>query len=173
MQLVEAQSLPDISYKDYGYNKPIKQVEQIYYSFEADSIEKVKKTIRRFNADGNMGSFENQSFLDDSWTKSKTVYKNGQILREVWECSNPYLNRTSTFQYDTKGRMITENIKFQDGALSSIKYAYKNDRLHQIRSIIDGVRSITERYYSKNGALYKEIHRQQVPNYSDNVTNYY
>lgn len=173
IQLAEAQSLPDISYKDHGYNKPVKQVEQVYYSFESDSIEKVEKTIRKFNADGNMGSFENQSFLDDSWTKSKTTYIKGQILKEVWEHSNPYLNRTSTFEYDVKGRMIKENIKFQDGALSFIKYAYKDDRLYQIASTIDGVRSVTERYYSKKGVLYKEIHRQKVPNDSDIITNYY
>ena len=80
----KGQSLPNITYQDYGFKKQVSQVEQVFYSFEGDSIEKVEKVIRTFNADGNIESYENQSFLDDSWSKSKASYKNGQPQSDLY-----------------------------------------------------------------------------------------
>lgn len=168
-----AQSLPDISYQDYGYKKQVKKVERIYYSFDGENVEKVEKLIRVFNADGNLESYENQSFLDDSWAKSKTVYKKGRLHQEIWEHSNPYLNRTYTYEYDKENRITKEKIRFKDGAKSYIDFQYQNKQLHLIEAEIDGVKSSTERHYSQNGNLYKEIHRQKVPGENDIITNYF
>lgn len=168
-----AQSLPDISYQDYGYKKQVKKVEQIYYSFDGENVEKVEKLIRVFNADGNLESYENQSFLDDSWAKSKTVYKKGRLHQEIWEHSNPYLNRTYTYEYDKENRITKEKIRFKEGAKSYIDFQYQNKQLHLINAEIDGVKSSTERHYSQNGNLYKEIHRQKVPGEADIITNYF
>lgn len=172
-QLALAQTLPQISFKDYGYNKQIKQVEQIYYSFDGDSLEKVEKVIRTFNADGNLESYENQSYLDESWAKSKTIYKNDRLHQEVWQHSNPYLNRTYTYRYDKQNRITKEKIRFKDGAKSEINFQYQNNHLHLIDAKIDGAKSVTERYYTQKGNLYKEIHRQKVPSEADMITNYF
>lgn len=168
-----AQTLPSISFKDYGFKKPIKQVEQVYYSFDGDSLEKVEKVVRKFNAGGNIESYENQSFLDDSWSKSKASYKNGRLHQEVWEHSNPYLNRTYTYIYDKQNRIIEEKIRFKGGAKSYINFRYQANQLHLIDAEIDGVKSNTERFYSQKGNLYKEIHRQKVPGENDIVTQYF
>ncbi|WP_312342436.1 hypothetical protein [Chryseobacterium binzhouense] len=168
-----AQSLPDISYQDYGYKKPLQKVQQIYYSFDGESVEKVEKLIRVFNADGNLESYENQSFLDDSWAKSKTVYKKGRLHQEIWQHSNPYLNRTYTYEYDKENRVTKEKIRFKDGAKSYIDFQYQNQQLNLINAEIDGVKSSTERHYSQNGNLYKEIHRQKVPGENDIITHYF
>lgn len=170
---VFAQSLPDISYRDYGYKKQVKKVEQIYYSFDGENVEKVEKLIRVFNDDGNLESYENQSFLDDSWAKSKTVYKKGRLHQEIWEHSNPYLNRTYTYEYNKENRVTKEKIRFKDGAKSYIDFQYQNQQLNLINAEIDGVKSSTERHYSQNGNLYKEIHRQKVPGENDIITNYF
>ncbi len=168
-----AQSLPEISYRDYGYKKQVKKVEQIYYSFDGENVEKVEQLIRVFNADGNLESYENQSFLDESWAKSKTVYKKGRLQQEIWEHSNPYLNRTYTYEYDKENRITKEKIRFKDGAKSYIDFQYQNNQLNFINAEIDGVKSSTERHYSQNGNLYKEIHRQKVPGETDIITNYF
>lgn len=168
-----AQSLPDISYQDYGYKKQVKKVEQIYYSFDGENVEKVEKLIRVFNADGNLESYENQSFLDESWAKSKTVYRKGRLHQEIWEHSNPYLNRTYTYEYDNENRITKEKIRFKDGAKSYIDFQYQNNQLNLINAEIDGVKSSTERHYSQKGNLYKEIHRQKVPGETDIITNYF
>ena len=168
-----AQSLPDISYRDYGFSKLVKQVEQIYYSIDGDSVEKVEKVTRKFNADGNIESYKNQSFLDDSWAKSKTVYKKGRLHQEVWIHSNPYLNRTYAYVYDKQNRITKEKIRFQDGAKSYINFQYQNNQLHLIEAEIDGVKSSAKRYYSGKGSLYKETHWQKVLGESDIVTNYF
>ncbi|WP_144280924.1 hypothetical protein [Chryseobacterium echinoideorum] len=168
-----AQSLPEISCQDYGYKKQVKKVEQIYYSFDGENVEKVEKLIRVFNADGNLESYENQSFLDESWAKSKTVYKNGRLHQEIWQHSNPYLNRTYTYEYDKENRIIKEKIRFKDGAKSYIDFQYQNKQLNLIDAEIDGVKSSTERHYSQNGNLYKEIHHQKVPGEADIITNYF
>lgn len=172
-QLALAQTLPQISFKDYGFKKQIKQVQQIYYSFDSDSLEKVEKIVRQFNADGNIESYENQSFLDDSWSKSKASYKNGRLHQEIWQHSNPYLNRTYTYIYDKQNRIIEEKIRFKGGAKSYINFKYQANQLHLIDAEIDGVKSTTERFYTQKGNLYKETHRQKVPGENDIVTQYF
>lgn len=172
-QLAVAQTLPQISYKDYGFKKPVKQVEQIYYSFDGDSLEKVEKVVRQFNADGNIESYHNQSFLDESWSKSKASYKNGRLQQEVWQHNNPTLNRTYTYEYDKANRIKAEKIRFKDGAKSHINFQYQANQLHLIDAEIDGVKSSTERFYTQRGNLYKEIHRQKVPGENDIVTQYF
>ncbi len=175
----DAQSLPDISYRDYGYSKPLKKVTQLYYSIDYDNdgsvknIEEVEKVTKIFNADGNIESYENQSFLDDSWAKSQSTYKNKRLAKEIWTHSNPYLNRTYTYLYDKQGRITEEKIRFKDGSKSHIKFRYKDSLLTEIEADIDGTQSVTERYYSAKDKLYKEIHRQKVPNEADIVTNYF
>ena len=169
----KGQSLPNITYQDYGFNKLVSQVEQIFYSFHGDSIEKVAKVMYRFNSHGNISSFENQSFLDDSWAKSKVVYKNNRLHQEIWEHSNPYLNRKYSYRYDKQGKITEEKIRFKDGSKSHIKFHYKNNLLNEIEADIDGTQSITERHYSQKGNLYKEMHRQKVPGEADIITNYF
>lgn len=174
-----AQSLPDISYRDYGYSKPLKKVTQLYYSIDYDNdgsvknVEEVEKVTQTFNADGNIGSYENQSFLDDSWAKSQSVYKQGRLHKQVWAHSNPYLNRNYTYVYDKQGRITEEKIRFKDGSKSHIKFHYKDSLLTEIEADIDGTQSVIERYYSAKDKLYKEIHRQKVPNEADIVTHYF
>lgn len=56
-----AQSLPKITYQDYGFTKPVKQLEELYYSFDSDSIERVEKVTYRFNESGKIESVENKS----------------------------------------------------------------------------------------------------------------
>ncbi|HRN92653.1 MAG TPA: hypothetical protein PLE75_08820 [Ferruginibacter sp.] len=174
-----AQELPDISYRDYGYSKPVKQVEQIYYSIDYDrdgsvkNVEKVEKITQTFSADGNIESYENQSFLDDSWAKSQSVYKQGRLHKQVWTHSNPYLNRTYTYVYDKQGKITEEKIRFKDGSKSHIKFRYKDSLLTEIEADIDGTQSVTKRYYSDKGKLYKEIHYQKVSNEADIVTHYF
>ena len=177
---VYAQSLPDISYRDYGYSKPVKQVEQIYYSIDynkqngsVETVEEVEKITQTFNADGNIESYENQSFLDSTWAKSECTYKKGRLHKQVWTHSNPYLNRTYTYVYDKQGKITEEKIRFKDGSKSHIKFRYKDSLLTEIEADIDGTQSITERYYSDKGKLYKETHYQKVPNEADIVTNYF
>lgn len=169
----KGQSLPNISYQDYGFNKQVSQVEQIFYSIDGDSIEKVEKVIHRFNSDGKISAFENQSFLDESWAKSKAVYKNNRLHQEIWEHSNPYLNRTYTYKYNKQGKITEEKIRFKDGSKSHIKFHYKNNLLNEIEADIDGTQSITERHYSQKGNLYKEMHRQKVLGEDDIITNYF
>lgn len=174
-----AQSLPDISYRDYGYSKPLKKVMQMYYSIDygndgsVKNVEEVEKVTQTFNADGNIESYENQSFLDDSWAKSQSTYQQGRLHKQVWTHSNPYLNRTYTYVYDKQGKITEEKIRFKDGSKSHIKFRYKDSLLTEIEADIDGTQSVTERYYSAKGKLYKEIHRQKVPNEADIVTNYF
>lgn len=173
------QSLPDISYRDYGYTKPIKKVTQLYYSIDyandgsVKNVEEVEKLTQIFNTDGNIESYENQNFLDESWAKSKSTYKNTRLEKQIWTHSNPYLNRTYTYVYDKQGKITEEKIRFKDGSKSHIKFRYKNSLLTEIEADIDGTQSLTERYYSAKGKLYKEIHRQKVPNEADIVTNYF
>lgn len=174
-----AQSLPVISYRDYGYSKPVKQVEKMYYSLDYDrdgsvrNVEEVEKITQVFNADGNIESYKNQSFLDDSWAKSQSVYKQGRLHKQVWTNSNPYLNRTYTYVYDKQGKVTEEKIRFKDGSKSHIKFLYKDSLLTEIESDIDGTRSITTKHYSEKGKLYKETHYQKVTNQADIVTHYF
>lgn len=174
-----AQSLPDITYQDYGYTKPIKKVTQLYYSIDYDNdgsvknVEEVEKVTQIFNTNDNIKSYENQSFLDESWAKSQSTYKQGRLHKQVWTHSNPYLNRTYTYVYDKQSRITEEKIRFKDGSKSHIKFHYKNNLLNEIEADIDGTQSITERHYSQKGNLYKEIHRQKVPGEADIITNYF
>ncbi len=174
-----AQSLPEITYQDYGYSKPLKKVTQMYYSIDyandgsVKNVEEVEKVTQTFNTDDNIESYENQSFLDKSWAKSQSTYKNKRLAKEIWTHSNPYLNRTYTYLYDKQGRITEEKIRFKDGSKSHIKFRYKDSLLTEIEADIDGTQSVTERYYSAKGKLYKEIHRQKVPNEADIVTNYF
>jgi len=172
-----AQELPDISYRDYGFSKPVKQVEQIYYSIDYDKekgdVKTVEKVTRTFNTDSNIQSYENQSFLDDSWAKSQSIYKKGRLHQQAWTHSNPYLNRTYTYVYDKQGKITEEKIRFKDGSKSRIKFRYKDSLLTEIEADIDGTQSVTERYYSDRGKLYKETHYQKVPNEADIVTHYF
>jgi len=174
-----AQSLPDISYRDYGYTKPVKKVTQMYYSIDYDNdgrvknVEEVEKVTQTFNTDGNIERYENQSFLDDSWAESQSTYKHGRLHKQVWTHSNPYLNRTYTYVYDKHGKITEEKIRFKDGGKSHIKFRYTENLLNEIEADIDGTQSVTERYYATKGKLYKEIHRQKAPNEADIVTNYF
>ena len=174
-----AQSLPDISYRDYGYTKPVKKVTQMYYSIDyandgsVKNVEEVEKITQIFNTDGNMESYENKSFLDDSWAKSQSTYKQGRLHKQAWTHSNPYLNRTYSYVYDKQGKITEEKIRFKDGSKSYIKFRYKDSLLSEIEADIDGTQSVTERYYSAKAKLYKEIHQQKVPNEADIVTNYF
>ncbi len=174
-----AQSLPDISYRDYDYTKPVKKVTQMYYSIDYDNdgsvtnVEEVEKVTQTFNADGNIESYENQSFLDDSWAKSQSTYKHGRLHKQAWTHTNPYLNRTYTYVYDKHGKITEEKIRFKDGSKSHIKFRYKENLLREIEADIDGTQSVTERYYSSKDKLYKEIHRQKTPDEADIVTNYF
>lgn len=174
-----AQSLPDISYRDYGYTKPVKKVTQMYYSIDygndgsVKNIEEVEQVTRTFNSDGNIESYENQSLLDESWAKSHSTYKKGRLHQEVWTHSNPYLNRTYTYVYSKQGKISEEKIRFKDGSKSHINFRYKDSLLTEIEADIDGTQSVTERYYSAKGKLYKEIHRQKVPDQADIVTHYH
>ncbi|HRO85529.1 MAG TPA: hypothetical protein PK110_11955 [Niabella sp.] len=175
----DAQSLPDISYRDYGYSKPLKKVTQMYYSIDyandgsVKNVEEVEKITQIFNTDGNMESYENKSFLDDSWAKSQSTYKQGRLHQEVWTHSNPHLNRTYTYVYNKQGKISEEKIRFKDGSKSRIKFRYKDSLLTEIEADIDGTQSVTERYCSAKAKLYKEIHQQKVPNEADIVTNYF
>lgn len=174
-----AQSLPEVSFRDYGYTKPVKKVTQIYFSIDyandgsIKSVEEVEKVIQSFNKDGNIESYENQSFLDDSWAKSNSIYINGRLAKQIWTHSNPILNRTYTYIYDKQGKIIEEKIRFKDGSKSLIKFRYKDSLLSEIDADRHGTQSLTQRFYSISGKLYKEIHRQKVPNEADIVTNYF
>lgn len=176
---VYAQSLPDISYRDYGYTKPVKKVTQMYYSIDygwddsEKNIEEVEKIIRIFNAQGNIESYEKQFFSDKNWAKSQNTYKNERLEKAVWTHSNPYLNRRHTFVYDKQGRITEEKIRFKDGSKSHIKFRYKDNLLTEVEADIDGSQSVTERYYSPKGKLYKKIQRQKKTNGADIVTNYF
>ena len=168
-----AQSLPEISYRDYGFHKQVKQVSTVYYSIEERTIDKVEMVTRNFNKAGNLVGFENKSFLDDSWSKSTTTYKNGKAFQQFWKCSNPYLDRTYTYKYDKAGRVIQQDIKFKDLAKSYIKYSYKDGLLDQITAKIEGVKSVSTHYYTAKKELYKKIHRQLETGKKDIVTNYF
>lgn len=174
-----AQSLPEITYQDYGYSKPLKKVTQMYYNIDYDNddsvknVEKVEKVTQTFNTDGNIESYENKSFLDDSWAKSQSTYKKERLEKQIWTHSNPYLNRTYIYVYDKQSRITEEKIRFKDGSKSHIKFRYKDSLLTEIEADIDRTQSVTERHYSAKGKLYKEIHRQKVPNEADIVTNYF
>lgn len=168
-----AQALPDINYRDYGYHKQVKRLEQIYYGFDGDSIEKVEKVIRGFNVQGNIEHYETYNFLDGSWAKSSATYRRGLLYREVWQHSNAYLNRTYTYQYDKQDRIIKEHIRFKDGSRSYTRFQYKNNLLFETEADIDGTRSVSRRYYTRNGQLYKEMHWQKVPGEADILTNYF
>lgn len=168
-----SQSLPKINYRDYGYTKPIKQSAAIYYSIEGDSIEKVEHVLQKFNAQGNIESYHNQSYLDDSWASAKSTYKKERLHKEVWTHSNAYLNRTYAYSYNAQNQLVRQKIRFKDGVNSALQFKYLNNRLQQIDADIDGVKSVTEKVYSTNGTLYKEIYRQQVPNQAALVTQYF
>ncbi len=168
-----AQSLPEISYRDYDFNKQVKQVATMYYSLDEGAIDKVELVTRSFNTTGNLVSFENKSYLDDSWSKSTTSYKNGKAFQQFWKSSNPYLNRTYTFSYDKMGRVIQQDIKFKDLKKSYIKYMYKNGLLDQITAEIEGIKSVSTHYYTSEKELYKKIHRQLETGKKDIITNYF
>lgn len=168
-----AQSLPEISYRDYDFNKQVKQVATMYYSLDEGAIDKVEMVTRIFNTAGNLVSFENKSYLDDSWSKSTTSYKNGKAFQQFWKSSNPYLNRTYTFSYDKVGRVIQQDIKFKDLKKSYIKYTYKNGLLDQITAEIEGIKSVSTHYYTSKKELYKKIHRQLETGKKDIITNYF
>ncbi len=174
-----AQELPDISYQDYGYTKSVQQADEIYYSIEyatdgsIKTVEAVEQITRKFNTDGNIESYENRSFLDESWIKSRSTYQKGQLHKEVWTHSNPYLNRTNTYVYNRQGKITEKKIRFKNGGNNHIKFHYNNHLLTQIEADIDGTESVTERLYSAQGTLYQEIHRQKVPKAADIVTHYY
>lgn len=174
-----AQELPNISYRDYGFSKPVKQVEQIYYSIDYDrdgsvkNVEEVEKVTQKFNADGNIESYENQNLLDSSWAKSQSIYKKGRLHQQMWTHSNPYLNRTYSYVYNKQGKITEEKIRFKDGSKSHIKFQYKDSLLTEIEADIDGTQSVTIRHYTEKGKLYKEIHYQKVPNEADIVTHYF
>ncbi|WP_346236860.1 hypothetical protein ABDK00_013545 [Niabella insulamsoli] len=168
-----AQTLPQISYRDYGYPQPVKKVEAIYYSVDGDSIEKVEKITRCFNSDGNIESYENRNFLDDSWAKANSIYNKGKLQTETWTHSNPYLNRTYTYRYNRQGRIVEERIRFKDGSKNQVRFIYQDSLLERIQADMDGTKSETMRYYSAKGKLYKEIHRQKAPGEADIVTNYF
>src|SRR5690606_18640759 len=112
-------------------------------------------------------------FLDESWAKSQSTYKNKRLKKQIWTHSNPYLNRTYTYVYNKQGKITEEKIRFKDGSKSHIKFRYKDSLLTEIEADIDGTQSVTKCYYSAKGKLYKEIHRQKVPNEADIVTNYF
>lgn len=156
-----AQSLPKITYQDYGFTKPVKQLEELYYSFDSDSIERVEKVTYRFNESGKIESLENKSFIDDSWSKAKMSYKNNVLQKEVWENSNPYLSRTYTYRYDKQGRIIEQEIRFKDGGKSHIRFTYQHDLVTIIDTKIDDFESVTTCYYSADGKRYKEIQREK------------
>lgn len=176
---IYAQTLPDISYQDYGYTKPVKKVTQMYYSLgyakngSWDKAEEVEKITQTFNADGNIESYENQNFLDGTWAKAKSTYKNGRLHQQIWTHSHPHLNRTYTYTYNKQGSITKEKIRFEDGSKGEVLFHYQDGRLSSIESNQDGTQSVTERYYSTQGKLYKEIHRQKVPNEADIVTHYF
>ncbi len=170
---LSAQSLPEINYRDFGFHKQVNQVSTMYYSIDEGAIDKVEVVTRKFNKAGNLVSFENKSYLDDSWSKSTTTYKNGKAFQQFWKSSNPYLNRTYTYKYDKTGRVIQQDIKFKDLAKSYIKYSYKNGLLDQITADIDGVKSVSTHYYTTKKQLYKKIHRQLETGKKDIITNYF
>lgn len=159
-----AQSVPKITYQDYGFEKPVKQVAEFYYSFDNDSIEKVEKLTYRFNKHGKIESIANKSFLDDSWSKATMRYRKKVLHKEFWENSNPYLSRTYTYLYNKQGQIIEQKIRFKDGEKSSIRFTYQKNLIAKIEAEIDGFESVTSYFYSTNGKLYKEIQSQKKPN---------
>src|SRR5690606_28539133 len=135
--------------QDYGYSKPLKKVTQMYYSIEygndgsVKNVEEVEKVTQTFNTDDNIESYENQSFLDDSWAKSQSAYKQGRVHKQVWTHSNTYLNRNYTYVYDKQSRITEEKIRFKGGSISHIKFYYKVSLLTDIGADIDGTPSVT------------------------------
>ncbi|WP_111308483.1 hypothetical protein [Confluentibacter sediminis] len=176
---IYAQSPPNISYKDCGYSKLVKKVTKMYYSIDygrdggMKNLEEVEKVTQIFNTEGNIESYECQSLLDNTWAKSQTIYKNERLGKEIWTHSNPYLNRIHTYNYDKQGRIAEEKIRLKDGSKSHIKFKYEGSVLIETEAYICGIQYIKERFYTANGKLYKETHRQEVPNEADILTHYY
>ena len=168
-----AQSLPEINYRDYGFYKQVKQVSTMYYSLDEGSIDKVEMVTRNFNKAGNLVSFDNKSYLDDSWSKSTVSYKGGKAFQQIWKSSNPYLSRTYTYKYDNAGKVIQQDIKFKDLAKSYINYSYKNGLMYQITAYIEGIKSVSTHYYTAEKELYKTTHRQLETGKSDIISHSY
>ena len=169
-----AQSLPQITYWDYGYSQPVKQVETMYYSLDADSVEKVEFVKRSFNLSGNLESYQNKSFLDSTWSKSNLNYKKGKAHREKWANSNTYLDRVYAYQYNENGKIIRKDVRFKGkSSRSYVDYTYKNGLLHQVHANIDGEESVSTSFYDRNHQLYKKTHQQLLNNKNDIITHYF
>lgn len=169
-----AQILPQVTYQDYGFHKQPLKVESIFYDTSLDQPEAVSHTLREFNADGNLITYEHKSLIDHTWSKAKSVYQNKQLVQEKWTSSNRYFNRSYTFHYNKNGQLARKKLRYEDGGFHNTWYEYDGDKLIKTRGKSDDETTEEQFLYAKsNGALYKSIFTQKFPDGNDLKTNTY
>ena len=168
-----AQGLPEINYRDYNFNKRVKQVATMYYSLDEGASEKVELVTRNFNTAGNLLNTENKRHLDNSWSKSTVTYRDGKPFQQIFERSNPYLDKIYSYKTDKTGKIIQHDIQFKDLERSTISYSYKDGLLYQITADVEGTKSVSTHFYSIKKELYKKTHRELGVGYSDIVTQHF
>lgn len=160
MTIINAQEKPfQASYKDFGFKKQPKTVTKIHYEFiDKIAIDQAKE-IWEFNAEGNITSYTEISYLDNNETTQKTyTYENGLLIKERKELSaKKHLQSTTTYEYNSDRQLVKKVYKTDDGLVERYYYDYKNGKQIQQSKVAfkGGITIKGDHLYNKEGTLYQ------------------
>ena len=168
---INAQSLPQINVKDYGFEPNTKQVEITTYNVENDSVVALEISNYIFNNEGAIESYEIRNKQNKSWGKSKNKYRKGKLHKRTFKYSNSTLNTNHNYIYDSNGYLTNEQIRFNNGNTNTVKFEYKDNLLHKISSNADDV--IITHHYTQKGHLFKKVVSKKQADRPSVVSNHF
>lgn len=162
LQFCTAQVIPQISYKDFGFEKKIAKFQKTTFEFKDKIALDKEKEIYIFNDAGNISKVISETYGNQENLKATVeyFYKDGKLVKEVGTFPNDQqMNFTSDYVFDAKNKIISS--KFEgDGYEEKIKYHYKNNRLEKSSGDYNGTPASEKYFYDLKGDLYKKIHEE-------------
>lgn len=175
LQFYTAQVIPQISYKDFGFEKKIAKFEKVTFEFKDKVALDREKEIYIFNEEGNIAKVVSETYGNQENLEATVeyFYKDGKLIKEVGTFPNDkQMNFSSDYIFDEKNNIISS--KFDgDGYEEKIKYHYKNNRLEKSTGDYNGTSGSEQYYYNPKGQLYKKVHKDSFSEEKNTSTNLY
>ncbi|KJD31214.1 hypothetical protein PK35_15355 [Tamlana nanhaiensis] len=165
---VIAQSLPSISYKNYGFENAVSKVESVYYNLNKQPKE---KSAHQFTKNGFIESSLTENLQEKTWLLTKSSYKKGKLNKRIFQSNDASVNKKHTYKYNAKNELEKETIIFKNGQKNQINFTFENGRLKE--TIAHKYNSLTtiKYFYSEQGNLYKTTKTLKKNNQPDVITN--
>lgn len=187
--------LPELSYKEYGFEKPVTQSIAVYYYGDSLGYEPKSVEFHKFNEDNCiqqrvlqiLGKYQSETIYNYVYKEglldslnvlaSAAAFSNfthyiyndkQQLVKSV--CTGKYTNYTKDYFYDSNGKLVKINFNHKNGNNTITNFVYKNGEIDYVEKVEkignEPVKKTLFYYFNKELLASSEVGSEKVTLYT-------